>query len=42
MAAGNMNGALAPLQVVALIPVFYLGANQKAGHKNVLLAGGYI
>ena len=42
MAAGNMQGALAPLQAVALIPVFYLGASGKAGRRDLLLAGGYM
>jgi apolipoprotein N-acyltransferase len=42
MAAGNMKGALAPLQAVALIPVFYLGASGKAGRRDLLLAGGYM
>ncbi|MHC5061692.1 MAG: nitrilase-related carbon-nitrogen hydrolase [Planctomycetota bacterium] len=42
MAAGNMNGALAPLQVVALIPVFYLGASKKVRHSDVLSAGCYM
>ena len=42
MATGNMQGALAPLQAVALIPVFYLGASGKAGRRDLLLAGGYM
>jgi len=42
MAAGNMQGALAPLQAVALIPVFYLGASQKTHHRDVLTAGLYM
>jgi apolipoprotein N-acyltransferase len=42
MAAGNMQGALAPLQAVALIPVFYLGASGKARHRDVLTTGFYM
>ncbi len=42
MAIGNLQGAWAPLQAVALIPVFYLGASGKAGRRDVLLAGGYM
>jgi len=42
MAAGNIYGALAPLQAVALIPVFYLGASRKARSRDVLTAGGYM
>ena len=42
MAAGHMLGALAPLQAVALIPVFYLGASRKVRHRDMLLVGGYM
>jgi apolipoprotein N-acyltransferase len=42
MAAGNIQGALAPLQLVALIPVFFLGASGKARRRDLLLAGGYM
>jgi len=42
MAAGNMQGVLAPLQAVALIPVFCLGASEKSRHRDVLSAGLYM
>ncbi len=42
MAAGNLQGVLAPLQAVALIPVFCLGASPKARHRDVLSAGLYM
>jgi len=42
MAAGNMQGLLAPLQVVALIPIFCLGASRNVRHRDMLLAGGYM
>ena len=42
MAAGNLQGVLAPLQAVALIPVFCLGASRKARHRDVLSAGLYM
>jgi len=42
MAAGNLQGVLAPLQAVALIPVFCLGASQKARRRDVLSAGLYM
>ncbi len=42
MAIGNLQAAWAPLQAVALIPVFYLGASGKAGRRDMLLAGGYM
>jgi len=42
MAAGNMKGVLAPLQAIALIPIFYLGASRKARHRDMLSAGVYM
>ena len=42
MAAGNMQGALAPLQAVALVPVFYLGVSPKVRRRDVLTAGLYM
>jgi len=42
MAAGNLRGVLAPLQAVALIPVFCLGASRNVRHRDVLLAGVYM
>lgn len=42
MAAGNLQPVLAPLQVVALIPVFYLGASRTVRHRDVLSAGVYM
>jgi len=42
MAAGNMQGSLAPLQAVALIPVFCLGASRRVRHRDVLSAGVYM
>jgi len=42
MAAGNLQGVLAPLQTVALVPVFYLGVSPKVRRRDVLLAGLYM
>jgi len=42
MTAGNIKGALAPLQAVALIPLFYLGASPKARWRDILTAGLYM
>lgn len=42
MVAGNLYPVLAPLQAVALVPIFYLGTGGKVRHRDVLLAGIYM